>query len=434
MNMYHIIAKKRDGGKLSAEEIGFFIRGYVAGEIKDYQASALLMAMFIRGLDDEETAQLTQAMTDSGDKADLSALGTVADKHSTGGVADTTTLIVVPLVCACGLKVAKMSGRGLGHTGGTLDKLESIPGVTVALSMDRFMEQVRGIGGAVMGQTMSLCPADKMLYALRDVTATVESIPLIASSIMSKKLASGADVIVLDVKTGSGAFMTDADDARALAKAMVSIGQSAGRKISAIISDMSQPLGCAVGNSLEVIEAIDVLSGRADGDLLTVSMALATKLLCLGDIASSEDAARSLLEDALLSGRALAKLGEIIAAQGGDAHVVQDTALMPRARIIHTLAAEADGVISSMDCRGLGEAAGALGAGRVTKEDVIDPAVGFIVKKRIGDQVSKGDALFEIHANNEAKLKEALRSLPLCITISDSAQIPELILDGGSCG
>ncbi len=434
MNMYHIIAKKRDGGKLSAEEIGYFIHGYVAGEVPDYQASALLMAMFIRGLDDEETAQLTQAMTDSGDKADLSSLGTVADKHSTGGVADTTTLIVVPLVCACGLKVAKMSGRGLGHTGGTLDKLESIPGVTVALSMDRFMEQVRSIGGAVMGQTMSLCPADKMLYALRDVTATVESIPLIASSIMSKKLASGADVIVLDVKTGSGAFMTDANDARALAKAMVSIGQSAGRKISAIISDMSQPLGCAVGNSLEVIEAIDVLSGRADGDLLTVSMALATKLLCLGNIASSEVEARSLLEDALHSGRALAKLGEIIAAQGGDAHVVQDTALMPRARIIHTLAAEADGVISSMDCRGLGEAAGALGAGRVTKEDVIDPAVGFIVKKRIGDQVSKGDALFEIHANNEAKLKEALRSLPLCITISDSAQIPELILDGGSCG
>ncbi len=434
MNMYHIIAKKRDGGKLSAEEIGYFIHGYVAGEVPDYQASALLMAMFIRGLDDEETAQLTQAMTDSGDKADLSSLGTVADKHSTGGVADTTTLIVVPLVCACGLKVAKMSGRGLGHTGGTLDKLESIPGVTVALSMDRFMEQVRSIGGAVMGQTMSLCPADKMLYALRDVTATVESIPLIASSIMSKKLASGADVIVLDVKTGSGAFMTDADDARALAKAMVSIGQSAGRKISAIISDMSQPLGCAVGNSLEVIEAIDVLAGRADGDLLTVSMALATKLLCLGNIASSEEAARSLLEDALHSGRALAKLGEIIAAQGGDAHVVQDTSLMPRARIIHTLAAEADGVISSMDCRGLGEAAGALGAGRVTKDDVIDPAVGFIVKKRIGDQVSKGDALFEIHANNEAKLKEALRSLPLCITISDSAQIPELILDGRSCG
>ena len=434
MNMYHIIAKKRDGGKLSAEEIGYFIHGYVAGEVPDYQASALLMAMFIRGLDDEETAQLTQAMTDSGDKADLSSLGTVADKHSTGGVADTTTLIVVPLVCACGLKVAKMSGRGLGHTGGTLDKLESIPGVTVALSMDRFMEQVRSIGGAVMGQTMSLCPADKMLYALRDVTATVESIPLIASSIMSKKLASGADVIVLDVKTGSGAFMTDADDARALAKAMVSIGQSAGRKISAIISDMSQPLGCAVGNSLEVIEAIDVLAGRADGDLLTVSMALATKLLCLGNIASSEEAARSLLEDALHSGRALAKLGEIIAAQGGDAHVVQDTSLMPRARIIHTLAAEADGVISSMDCRGLGEAAGALGAGRVTKDDVIDPAVGFIVKKRIGDQVSKGDALFEIHANNEAKLKEALRSLPLCITISNSAQIPELILDGRSCG
>ena len=433
MNMYHIIAKKRDGGKLSAEEIGFFIRGYVVGSVPDYQASALLMAMFIRGLDDEETAQLTQAMTDSGDKADLSSLGTVAVKHSTGGVADTTTLIVVPMVCACGLKVAKMSGRGLGHTGGTLDKLESIPGVTVARSLERFMAQVRGIGGAGMGPPMRLCPADKMLYALRDLTATVESIPLIASSIMSKKLASGADVIVLDVKTGSGAFMTDPDDARALAKAMVSIGQSAGRKISAIISDMSQPLGCAVGNSLEVIEAIDVLSGRADGDLLSVSMALAKKLLCLGDIAPNEAAAQSLLEDALRNGRALTKLGEIIAAQGGDARVVRDTSLMPRARIIHMLTAHTNGVISSMDCRALGEAAGALGAGRVTKDDVIDPAVGFIVKKRIGDNVAKGDTLFEIHAGSEDKLEEVIRTLPRCISISHSAQKPALILSSGSC-
>ena len=433
MNMYHIIAKKRDGGKLSAEEIGFFIRGYVAGEIKDYQASALLMAMFIHGLDDEETAQLTQAMTDSGDKADLSSLGPVADKHSTGGVADTTTLVVVPLVCACGLKVAKMSGRGLGHTGGTLDKLESIPGVTVALSMERFMEQVSSIGGAVMGQTLSLCPADKMLYALRDVTATVESIPLIASSIMSKKLASGAQTIVLDVKTGNGAFMTDPHDARALARAMVSIGKSAGRNISAIISDMSQPLGCAVGNALEVIEAIDVLSGRVDGDLLTVSLALAEKLLCLGGAAPSEESARNKLLEALNSGSALEKLGEIIAAQGGDARVTRDTSLIPRARIIHTVSAATNGVVSAMDCRGLGEAAGALGAGRITKDDIIDPAVGFIVKKRIGDQVSKGDALFEIHANSEKKLQEAVLTLPLCVTIADSANKPELILDRDIC-
>ncbi len=433
MNMYHIIAKKRDGGKLSAEEIGFFISGYVAGTIPDYQASALLMAMFIRGLDDEETAQLTQAMTDSGDKADLSSLGPVADKHSTGGVADTTTLVVVPLVCACGLKVAKMSGRGLGHTGGTLDKLESIPGVTVALSMERFMDQVRTIGGAVMGQTMSLCPADKMLYALRDVTATVESIPLIASSIMSKKLASGAQTIVLDVKTGNGAFMADPNDARSLARAMVSIGKSAGRNISAIISDMSQPLGYAVGNALEVVEAIDVLSGRADGDLLTVSLALAEKLLCLGGAASSGELARNMLRESLNNGKALEKLGEIIAAQGGDPHVIRDTSLMPRARIIHTVSASSDGVVSSMDCRGLGEAAGALGAGRVTKDDIIDPAVGFIVKKRIGDQVSKGDALFEIHANSEEKLKEAIRTLPHCVTITDSANKPELIPNRDIC-
>lgn len=433
MKIYDIIARKRDGGRLSAEEIGFFIDGYVAGTIPDYQASALLMAAFIRGLDDEETTHLTLAMTASGDVADLKSLGTVADKHSTGGVADTTTLIVVPLVCACGLKVAKMSGRGLGHTGGTLDKLESIPGVTVSLTMDAFMDQVRRIGAAVMGQTMRLCPADKMLYALRDVTATVESTPLIASSIMSKKLASGADVIVLDVKTGNGAFMTDPDDARALAQAMVRIGQNAGRKTAAIISDMSQPLGLAVGNSLEVIEAIDVLSGRAGGDLLTVSLALATQMLCLGGIAQNPAQARDMLLSALQSGRALGKLGEIIAAQGGDPRIVRDTSLMPRAHIIHTVSTTLDGIISSMDCRSLGEAAGALGAGRVKKDDVIDPSVGFIVKKRIGDAVKPGDALFEIHANDEALAAKAQEKLLRCVSISGRAEIPTLILDGGLC-
>jgi pyrimidine-nucleoside phosphorylase len=425
--MYDIIEKKRDGKRLTHEEIAFFINGYVSGQIPDYQASAFLMAAFLQGLDDEETVYLTKVMASSGDMADLSELGTVADKHSTGGVADTTTLIVVPLVCACGLKVAKMSGRGLGHTGGTLDKLESIPGMSISLGLDTFMSQVKRIGAAVIGQTMNMCPADKKLYALRDVTATVESIPLIASSIMSKKLASGSDIIMLDVKTGSGAFMTDPQDSLALAKAMVSIGNMAGRKTAAIISDMSQPLGLAVGNSLEVIEAIDVLSERVQGDLLTVSLALASRMLCLADIAKNDEDAKTMLLDVLHSGRALNKLGEIIAAQGGNANVIHDTSLMPRARFVSTMHANTEGILCATDCKRLGEVAGFLGAGRLTKEDVIDPAVGFIIKKRIGNAIKAGDELFEIHANDENKLAEAKRSLEHCITLAESAKAPELI-------
>jgi len=427
MRMYDIIAKKRDRQKLSPEEIGFFINGYVSGQIPDYQASAFLMAAFINGLDKDETVWLTKAMAASGDTADLSSLGVVADKHSTGGVADTTTLIVVPLVCACGLKVAKMSGRGLGHTGGTLDKLESIPGMTVSLDLDAFLTQVKNVGAAVMGQTMRLCPADKMLYALRDVTATVESIPLIASSIMSKKLAAGSSVIVLDVKTGSGAFMSKPDDAMALAEAMVDIGRMAGRKTAAVVTDMSQPLGMAVGNSLEVIEAIDVLSGKSGGDLLTVSLALASRMLLLADAVPDEPSAEEMLLDALHSGRALQKLGDIIAAQGGDRRVTSDTSLMPRARIISKLYARGDGVLSSTDCKRLGEAAGLLGAGRITKDDVIDPSVGFIMKKRIGDAVKKGDVLCEIHANDENQLADASLMIEQSIAISADAQPPRLI-------
>lgn len=321
----------------------------------------------------------------------------------------------------------RLSGRGLGHTGGTLDKLESIPGMSVSLNMDAFISQIKHIGAAVMGQTLRLCPADKKLYALRDVTATVESIPLIASSIMSKKLASGADIIVLDVKTGNGAFMTSPDDARALAKTMVSIGRLAGRKTAAIISDMSQPLGLAVGNSLEVIEAIDVLSGKADGDLLTVSLALASRMLCLSEIAPDEHSAKTMLLSALRCGRALEKLGEIIAAQGGDARVIHDTSLMPHAQFISTLHSKSEGILSAVDCRRLGNVAGMLGAGRTRKDDVIDPAVGFIVKKRIGDAVLAGDALFEIHANDKSKLEKAKNILAQCVTLSDSAQPPQLI-------
>lgn len=427
MRMYDIIAKKRDAKKLSNEEIDFFINGYVTGQIPDYQASAFLMASFINGLDDEETVHLTKVMASSGDMAELSELGTVADKHSTGGVADTTTLIVVPLVCSCGLKVAKMSGRGLGHTGGTLDKLESIPGMSISLDMDAFLSQVNRIGAAVIGQTMDMCPADKKLYALRDVTATVENLPLIASSIMSKKLASGSNIIMLDVKTGNGAFMTAPEDAYALAKAMVSIGNMAGRKTAAIISDMSQPLGLAVGNSLEVIEAIDVLSGRLQGDLLTVSLALASRMLCLADIAKNDEDANAMLTEVLHSGRALQKLGDIIAAQDGNANVIYDTSLMPHARIISTMHAKAEGILSATACKRLGEVAGMLGAGRLKKDDVIDPAVGFIIKKRIGDYVKMGDSLFEIHANDESKLEQAMRSLEQCITLSDHAESPRLI-------
>lgn len=427
MRMYDIIAKKRDGKKLSNEEIDFFINGYVSEQIPDYQASAFLMAAFINGLDDDETVHLTKMMASSGDMADLSELGTVADKHSTGGVADTTTMIVVPLVCSCGLKVAKMSGRGLGHTGGTLDKLESIPGMSISLDMAAFLSQVNRIGAAVIGQTMDMCPADKKLYALRDVTATVENLPLIASSIMSKKLASGSNIIMLDVKTGNGAFMTDPDDAYALAKAMVSIGNMAGRKTAALISDMNQPLGLAVGNSLEVIEAIDVLSGRVQGDLLTVSLALASRMLCLADIAKNDEDATAMLTEVLDSGRALQKLGEIIAAQGGNANVIHDTSLMPQARIIFTMCANSEGLLSATDCKRLGEVAGILGAGRLKKDDVIDPAVGFIIKKRIGDNVKIGDALFEIHANDESKMEQAMRSLEQCITLSAQAEAPKLI-------
>ena len=427
MRMYDILSKKRDGDKLTQEEIDYFIREYVSGAVPDYQASALLMAICIQGLDDEETAWLTDSMARSGDMADLSMLGIVADKHSTGGVADTTTLLVVPLVASCGLKVAKMSGRGLGHTGGTLDKLESIPGMTTALGMDAFIAQVERVDAAVMGQTLRICPADKLLYALRDVTATVESIPLIASSIMSKKLAAGANIIMLDVKTGNGAFMTDTNDARALAEAMVRIGNMSGRRTAAILSDMSQPLGNAVGNSLEVVEAVEILRGAPGGDLLAVAIELSARMLCLADLARSADEAREMLDEALLTGRALKKLGEIIAAQGGNSRITEDVSLMPRAPIVGTVPAPVSGVITAFDCRGLGMAAGALGAGRLQKDDEIDLTVGFILQNRIGDAVKRGEPLFTIHAGSEKKLQEAQRALLGCVKIADSAQKPVLI-------
>lgn len=429
MRMYDVILKKRNGGRLLREEIEFFISGYVKGDIPDYQASAFMMAVYFRGMDDEETFYLTDAMTRSGDTADLSSLGTVADKHSTGGVADTTTLIVVPLVAACGLKVAKMSGRGLGHTGGTLDKLESIPGMNISLTMEAFLKQINSVGAAVMGQTMKLCPADKMLYSLRDVTATVESIPLIASSIMSKKIASGANIIMLDVKTGSGAFMGSFEDSKALAKKMVAIGKRSGKNTAALITDMSQPLGNAVGNALEVEEAIEILQGKTKGDLLTVAMALASGMLKLAGIAENESAALKMLENALSSGRALDKLGEIISAQGGNADVVRDVSLLPRAAFIDNVHADKEGYLSEVDCRALGTAASLLGAGRIKKDDSIDLSVGFIMKKRIGDRINRGDKLCEVHANDKYKLEQAKRDISNCITITHETTSTVLIYE-----
>lgn len=429
MRMYNIIQKKRDGEKLSRKEIEFFISGYVCKDIPDYQAAAFIMAAYIKGLDDEETSHLTNAMANSGEMADLSRLGIVADKHSTGGVADTTTLLVAPLVAACGLKVAKMSGRGLGHTGGTIDKLESIPGMNVSLCMDDFMAQIKKVGAAIMGQTLSLCPADKMLYALRDVTATVDSIPLIASSIMSKKLASGANVIMLDVKTGNGAFMETLGDAKKLAQTMVNIGNSSNRRTAAIISDMSQPLGNAVGNSLEVIEAIEILQGEQAGDLLTVAKELSANMLFLANVTPDTKQALGMIENALSSKSALVKLGELIAAQGGDSNVIYDTSIMPHAKYVEKIVSDKSGYLSAVDCKALGTIAGGLGAGRVKKEEDIDLSVGFIIKKRVGDFIETGDELFEIHANDKEKLSHAKHNLKDCLQVSKTAKKPTLIYE-----
>lgn len=428
MNMYDIIAKKRDGGQLSYAEICYFINQYVLGSIPDYQASALLMAIYLRGLDDDETANFTIAMSESGETVNLDSLGIVADKHSTGGVSDSTTLIVLPLVSACGLKMAKMSGRGLGHTGGTIDKLESVPGFNTSLDINAFTSQIERIGFAITAQTPWLCPADKLLYALRNVTATVESIPLIASSIMSKKLAMGAHIIVLDVKTGNGAFMKNLSDAQKLAETMVASGRSAGRKTCAIISDMNQPLGNAIGNALEVKEAINILNGTQDGgDLLKVSVTIASKMLCLAEIAQNDKHAVQMLKKALDDKSALRKLSELITAQNGDKRVIDDTSLLPAARIITPFISQELGYLSAVDCHRLGEAACILGAGRTKKDSIIDPAVGFIIKKRVGDAVKKGDVLAELHANDENLMQNAIEHLNNCFTVSQKAKPLKLI-------
>ncbi len=419
MRMYDVIKKKRDGGALTRDEIFAFIDGYVKGEIPDYQVSALCMAVFFRGMTAEETFFLTKAICDSGEKLSLSGIkGIKADKHSTGGVGDKTTLIVAPIVASLGVTVAKMSGRGLGHTGGTVDKLEAIPGFNTELSGEQFRKIVNETGIAVVGQSASLAPADKLLYALRDVTATVDSLPLIASSIMGKKLAADDDCIVLDVKTGSGAFMKSLSDSRALAKMMVDIGKRAGKKIAALITDMNTPLGNAIGNSLEVIEAVETLKGKGPRDLTELSVMLSANILCLAGKGSLEECA-ALVKDSIESGKALEAFKKMVKAQGGDTSVIENTDKFPKARLSRDFYASLDGYITSVDTEGYGVAALLLGAGRNKKDDVIDSTAGIIIRKKTGDLVKKGDVVANLYANNEDLFKKSLEKLSASTFITD---------------
>lgn len=408
MRMTEIIKKKRDGGVLSGEEIAFFVKGYTRGEIPDYQASALMMAVFFRGMTQEETLHLTMAMADSGERLDLSGIrGIKVDKHSTGGVGDKTSLALTPMVAACGIPVAKMSGRGLGHTGGTIDKLESFAGFSTGISKEQFISNVNRIGIAIMGQTADLAPADKKLYALRDVTATVDQMSLIASSIMSKKLAAGADAIVLDVKTGSGAFMKKEEDAFLLAQEMVSLGNNAGRKTVAVISDMDQPLGFAVGNALEVKEAIDTLRGKGPADFVELCMALGSQMLKAGGKASEEEEARAILRRVIEDGSALSKLAEFVEAQGGNPAAVYDTSLLPQAEIVREIHSREEGYVTDIACEEIGCCSLLLGGGRETKESGIDLSVGLVLCRKVGDFVKKGDVLAVLHANSKEKADQA---------------------------
>ncbi|MCV9951260.1 pyrimidine-nucleoside phosphorylase [Paenibacillus sp. BT-177] len=427
MRMVDLIEKKRDGKELSTEEINFIIQGYTQGEIPDYQVSALAMSIFFKDMNERERADLTMAMVHSGDTIDLSAIeGVKVDKHSTGGVGDTTTLVLAPLVAALDIPVAKMSGRGLGHTGGTIDKLEAIAGFHVEISKDEFVDLVNRSKIAVVGQSGNLTPADKKLYALRDVTATVNSIPLIASSIMSKKIAAGSDAIVLDVKTGAGAFMKTVEDAKELAHAMVSIGNNVGRKTMAVISDMSQPLGLAIGNSLEVKEAIDTLRGEGPKDLEELCMALGSQMVFLAGKADSLENAEEKLKEVIRNGKALEKFKEFIANQGGDASVVDHPERLPQAQYLIEVPAKQDGVVAEIVADEIGTAAMLLGAGRATKESEIDLAVGLMLNKKVGDAIQKGDSLVTIHANRE-DVDQVIEKIYANIRIADHAEAPVLI-------
>ena len=420
MNAVDVIIKKRDGHELSREEIDYFVQGYTHGAIPDYQAAAWAMAVLWRGMTRQETVDLTLCMAQSGATMDLhDVAAVVVDKHSTGGVGDKTTIVVAPLVAACGLPVGKMSGRGLGFSGGTLDKLEAIPGYDTALSVDRFKAQLRQVGVVVSGQTVELAPADGKLYALRDVTGTVPSLPLIASSIMSKKIAAGADAIVLDVKVGRGAFMATLEDATSLAQTMVDIGKGVGRRVSAVLSDMDQPLGRAVGNALEVAEALDTLRGRGPADLVEHCLVTAAEMLVLGGVAEDSTSARRLLVEAIQSGRALNKFHDWIAAQGGSLSVVGDPPGLQAASIIREVSASRSGVIGSIDAMAVGLAAVDLGAGRAQKGDTIDHAVGVVLRAKVGDEVRAGDALYSVHANREAAFERARERLSAAYSWSD---------------
>lgn len=429
MQMTDLIAKKRDGGKLTAEEIEYMIRNYTDGIIPDYQMSAMCMAILFAGMDKEETLDLTLSMMNSGDTLDLSPIrGIKGDKHSTGGVGDKTSLILCPMVAACGVKIAKMSGRGLGHTGGTIDKLESFPGFSTALSDEQFFENVNRLGIAIIGQTADLDPADKKLYALRDVTGTVPSIPLISSSIMSKKLASGADVIVLDVKCGSGAFMKTEAEASELAQTMVDIGKGAGRRCAACITDMDQPLGRAVGNALEVKEAISVLKGETRGDLLELCLTLGSCILTAGGLAPDTDTARAMLQKAMDDGSALNKLCDLVEGQGGSRSDVLDTSRLPAAPVVVEVKSPVSGYVSHIEADEVGLVSMHLGGGRVTKDSTIDLSVGIILNKKVGEPVEAGEPLAVIHAADEASARTAVEKLIACYEFSSAPTAqPKLI-------
>ena len=427
MRMIDIIEKKRDGKSLTREEIEFFVNGYTRGEVPDYQASSLAMAIFFQDMNDEERAALTMSMVNSGERIDLSDInGIKVDKHSTGGVGDTTTLVLAPLVAAVGVPVAKMSGRGLGHTGGTIDKLESVKGFNVEISEKDFIKLVNDNQVAVIGQSGNLTPADKKLYALRDVTGTVNSIPLIASSIMSKKIAAGADAIVLDVKTGSGAFMKTLDDAEALAHAMVRIGNNVGRNTMAIISDMSQPLGNAVGNALELKEAIATLKGNGPKDLTELVLTLGSQMVVLAEQATSLDEARQMLIDAIKSGKALNRFKTFLSNQGGDDSIVDSPEKLPSAKYQVEFKAKKDGFITEIIANEIGVASMMLGAGRQTKEDVIDLGVGIVLNKKVGEHVEKDENILTIHTNTK-KIDDILNKLDNSITIDSKGEAPTLI-------
>ena len=421
MRMTDLIAKKRDGFELSTEEIKWMIASYVDGLVADYQMSAMCMAILFRGMSPRETLDLTMAMMHSGEVIDLSAIeGVKADKHSTGGVGDKTSLILCPMVAACGVKIAKMSGRGLGHTGGTLDKLESFPGFSISIGEKRFIENVNRIGISLIGQTADIVPADKKLYALRDVTGTVSSVPLIVSSIMSKKLASGADVIVLDVKCGSGAFMKTEEQARELAEGLTRVGRLAGKKCAAVITDMDQPLGCAVGNALEVKEAISVLKGETKGDLLELCLTLGACILTEAGFAADVEAARAMLLKTIESGAALDKLAQMVEAQDGSAADVYDTARLPLAPVQIEARSERSGFVSHIEAEKVGLISMHLGGGRATKESDIDLSVGLVLHKKVGDPVKAGESLGTIHAPSYEKAAEAAVLLRDCCEISDT--------------